>query len=69
MCIWIEFSYVFFVNINNMAFAYTLKHLDRASIVGEKTGVERTLLSMMRVNDDIDIRVPVVRVYSHRPYL
>jgi len=46
------------------AFSYTLKHLGRACIVGETTGGGGHLVDMMRVNDDIDIRIPVVRVYN-----
>ena len=46
------------------AFSYTLKHLDRACIVGENTGGGAHLVDMMRVNDEIDIRMPVVRAYN-----
>ena len=47
------------------AFAYTLKHAERAIIVGENTGGGAHLVDMIRVNDDIDMRVPVVRAYNH----
>lgn len=47
------------------AFAYTLKHLGRASIVGEATGGGAHLIDTMRVNDAINIRIPVVRAYNH----
>lgn len=47
------------------AFAYTLKHLDRAVIVGEATGGGAHLIDMIRVSDTIDMRVPVVRAYNH----
>lgn len=47
------------------AFAYTLKHLSRASIVGEETGGGAHLVDMIRVNDEIDMRVPVLRAYNH----
>ncbi|RBP48566.1 S41 family peptidase [Arenicella xantha] len=46
------------------AFAYTLKHLDRAYIVGEATGGGAHLIDTKRVNDAIDMRVPVVRAYN-----
>ena len=47
------------------AFAYTMKHAGRAHIVGETTGGGAHLVEMMRINDDIDMRVPVVRAYNH----
>jgi C-terminal processing protease CtpA/Prc len=46
------------------AFAYTLKHLGRACIIGEATGGGAHLVQMERVNDDIDIRIPVARAYN-----
>lgn len=46
------------------AFAYTLKHLDRACIVGETTGGGAHLVEMQRVNDEITIRIPVARAYN-----
>ena len=46
------------------AFAYTLKHLGRACIIGEATGGGAHLVQMERVNDDIDIRISVARAYN-----
>jgi len=46
------------------AFAYTLKHLDRACIVGEASGGGAHLVEMRRVNNEIDIRIPVARAYN-----
>jgi hypothetical protein len=46
------------------AFTYTLKHLGRACVIGEATGGGAHLVNMKRVNDDIDIRIPVFRAYS-----
>ena len=46
------------------AFAYTLKHLGRACVVGEATGGGAHLVEMQRVNDEVDIRVPVLRAYN-----
>lgn len=46
------------------AFAYTLKHLGRACIIGEATGGGAHLVQMERVNGDIDIRIPVARAYN-----
>lgn len=47
------------------AFAYTLKHLGRACIAGEASGGGAHLVEMKRVNDAIDIRIPVVRAHNH----
>lgn len=47
------------------AFAYTLKHLGRACIVGAASGGGAHLIDMMRVNDVIDFRIPVVRAYNY----
>lgn len=47
------------------AFTYTLKHLGRACVVGgESSGGGAHLVDMERVNDDIDIRIPVVRAHN-----
>ncbi len=46
------------------AFAYTLKHLDRACIAGEASGGGGHLVHMERVNDEVDIRIPVLRAYN-----
>ena len=46
------------------AFVYTLKHLGRACIFGEATGGGAHLVQMERVNDEIDIRIPVARAYN-----
>jgi len=46
------------------AFAYTLKHLGRACIIGQATGGAAHLVQMERVNDEIDIRIPVARPYN-----
>jgi len=46
------------------AFAYTLKHLDRACIIGEASRGGAHLVQMERVNDEIDIRIPVARAYN-----
>ena len=47
------------------AFAYTMKHAGRALIVGERTGGGAHLVDMMRINDKVDMRVPVARAYNH----
>jgi C-terminal processing protease CtpA/Prc len=46
------------------AFAYTLKHLGRACIIGEATRGGAHLVQMKRVNDEIDIRIPIARAYN-----
>ena len=46
------------------AFAYTLKHLGRASIIGQASGGGAHLVEMQRVNDEIDVRIPVARAYN-----
>ena len=47
------------------AFAYTMKHAGRATIIGETTGGGAHLIDMIRVNDQLDMRVPVARAYNH----
>ena len=47
------------------AFAYTMKHAGRATIIGETTGGGAHLIDMMRINDQLDMRVPVARAYNH----
>ena len=46
------------------ALAYTLKHNDRAILVGEATGGGAHLVSMERVNEYFNLRTPVSRAYS-----
>ena len=46
------------------AFAYTMKHLNRACVVGEPSGGGAHLVQMEPVNNDIDIRIPVARAYN-----
>lgn len=46
------------------AFTYTLKHLDRATVVGERTGGGAHLVEMMRVSDEINIRIPTARAHN-----
>ena len=42
-----------------------MKHLGRACVVGgESSGGGAHLVDMERVNDDIDIRIPVVRAHN-----
>lgn len=46
------------------AFTYTLKHLKRATVVGEATGGGAHLVEMMRVSDQIGIRIPTARAHN-----
>lgn len=46
------------------AFTYALKHLDRATVVGENTGGGAHLVEMMRVSDEINIRIPTARAHN-----
>ena len=46
------------------AFTYTLKHLDRACVIGEPSGGGAHLVTMKSVNDEIDIRIPIARAYN-----
>lgn len=46
------------------AFAYTLKHLNRACIIGRATGGGAHLVQMEQVNNQIDIRISVARAYN-----
>lgn len=46
------------------AFAYTLKHLGRACIIGETTRGGAHLVKMQQVNDELDIRIPVARAFN-----
>lgn len=46
------------------AFTYTMKHLDRATVIGETTGGGAHLVEMRPVNDEIDIRIPSARAYN-----
>jgi hypothetical protein len=46
------------------AFAYTLKHLGRVCIIGETTRGGAHLVQMERVNEKLDIRIPVARAFN-----
>lgn len=46
------------------SFAYTLKHLKRATIIGRTSGGAAHLVQMERVNEEIDIRIPTARAYN-----
>ncbi len=46
------------------SFAYTLKHLKRATIIGQTSGGAAHLVQMERVNEQIDIRIPTARAYN-----